>query len=151
MNSCAPHTRRHWIKWPSKSRHPALNITVASWWADEHDRASNHRCLDCVFNHLFRRKSKKASKLRVTGLCEVNSPVTGEFPAQRASNAENVSIWWCHHYIYIYMKKCSHWVCGCIFSNICRTIEYLRRKTSGKFTKYKPMPKLKHMSVLSLS
>ena len=23
--------------------------------------------------------------------------VTGEFPAQRASNTENVSIWWCHH------------------------------------------------------
>ena len=23
--------------------------------------------------------------------------LTGEFPAQRASNAENVSIWWCHH------------------------------------------------------
>ena len=32
------------------------------------------------------------SKLRVTGLCEGNSPVTGDFPAQRASNAENVSI-----------------------------------------------------------
>ena len=26
-----------------------------------------------------------------------NSPVTGEFPAQRASNAENISIWWRHH------------------------------------------------------
>ena len=26
-----------------------------------------------------------------------NSPVTGEFPAQIASNAENVSIWWRHH------------------------------------------------------
>ena len=26
-----------------------------------------------------------------------NSPVTGEFPAQRASNAENVSIWGRHH------------------------------------------------------
>ena len=26
-------------------------------------------------------------------------PVTGEFPAQRASNAENVSIWWRHHVI----------------------------------------------------
>ena len=37
------------------------------------------------------------SKLRVTGLCEGNSPVTGEFPAQMASNAENVSIWWRHH------------------------------------------------------
>ena len=32
--------------------------------------------------------SKKTSKLRVTGLCEGNSPVTGEFPAQRASNAD---------------------------------------------------------------
>ena len=26
-----------------------------------------------------------------------NSPVTCEFPAQRASNAENISIWWRHH------------------------------------------------------
>ena len=26
-----------------------------------------------------------------------NSPVTGEFPAQMASDAENVSIWWRHH------------------------------------------------------
>ena len=24
-------------------------------------------------------------------------PVTGEFPAQMASNAENASIWWRHH------------------------------------------------------
>ena len=28
---------------------------------------------------------------RVTGLCAGNSPVTGEFPAQMTSNAENVS------------------------------------------------------------
>ena len=48
-------------------------------------------------SRLFRRRSKKTSKFRVTGLCEGNSPVTGEFPAQRASNAENVSIWWRHH------------------------------------------------------
>ena len=40
---------------------------------------------------------KEASKLRVTGLCAGNSPVTGEFPTQMASNAENVSIWWHHH------------------------------------------------------
>ena len=33
---------------------------------------------------------KKTSKLRVTGLCEGKSPVTGEFPAQMASNADNV-------------------------------------------------------------
>ena len=35
--------------------------------------------------------------LRVTGLCAGNSPVTVEFPAQRARNADNVSIWWRHH------------------------------------------------------
>ena len=27
----------------------------------------------------------------------IPSPRNGEFPAQRASNAENVSIWWRHH------------------------------------------------------
>ena len=41
-------------------------------------------------------RSKKTLKLRVTGPCEGNSPVTGGFPAQSASNAETVSIWWRH-------------------------------------------------------
>ena len=44
-----------------------------------------------------RRRSKKTSNLRVTGLCVGNSSVTSKFPAQRTSNAENVSIWWRHH------------------------------------------------------
>ena len=44
-----------------------------------------------------RRTSKKISKLCVTGLCARNSPGTGEFPAQRTSDAESVSIWWRHH------------------------------------------------------
>ena len=35
---------------------------------------------------------KKKLKLHVTGLCGGDSPVTGDFPAQRANNAENVSI-----------------------------------------------------------
>ena len=69
------------------------------WRQNEHDGVSNHRCLDCLFNKLFRRRSKKTSKLRVTGLCAGNSPVTGEFTAQRASNAKNVPIWWRHHEI----------------------------------------------------
>ena len=42
-------------------------------------------------------RPKKTSKLRVTGLCADNSPGTGEFSLQRASYAENVSIWWRHH------------------------------------------------------
>ena len=32
-----------------------------------------------------------------TGLCEGNSPLIGEFPSQKASNAEMVSIWLRHH------------------------------------------------------
>ena len=40
---------------------------------------------------------RKKWKLRITGLCALNSPVSGEFPAQMASNAENASIWWHHH------------------------------------------------------
>ena len=61
------------------------------------DGVSNHQPHDCLLSCLFRRISKKTSKLRVTGLCERNSPVTGEFPAWRTSNAANVCIWWRHH------------------------------------------------------
>ena len=50
-----------------------------------------------LLNRLFRHRSKKTSKLHVTGLWARNSPLTGEFPAQKDSNAENVSIWWRHH------------------------------------------------------
>ena len=60
-----------------------------------------------MLNRLSRRRSEKASKLRVTGLCAGNSPVTGEFPAQRASNAENVSIWWRHHVCVTLMRYIS--------------------------------------------
>ena len=56
-----------------------------------------HGSLDYLLSRLFRRRSKKSSKLCITGHCEGNSPVTPEFPTQRASNTENVSIWWRHH------------------------------------------------------
>ena len=53
--------------------------------------ASQITSLTIVFSTVHsKRRSKKTSTLRVTGLCAENSPVTGEFPAQRASNAENV-------------------------------------------------------------
>ena len=69
------------------------------------DNVSNHQPQDCLLNRLFRRTSKKTSKLRVTGLCAGNSPVTGEFPAQMASDTENVSIRWRHHAI----QRCGAW------------------------------------------
>ena len=67
---------------------------MRQWRHNERDGVSNHHCL---FNRLFRRRSKKTSQLRVTGLCAGNSPVTGKFPAQMASNAESVPIWWRHN------------------------------------------------------
>ena len=67
------------------------------WRHNGRDSISNHQPHDCLLKRLFGRRSKKTSKLRATGLCAGNSPVTGEFPTQRASNAENVSIWWRHH------------------------------------------------------
>ena len=47
---------------------------------------------------------RKKSKLHVTCLWAGNSPVACEFPAQRANNAENVSIWWRHHDL----QECVH-------------------------------------------
>ena len=61
---------------------------------------------------------KETSKLRVTGLCEGNSPVTGEFPAQKSSNAENVFIWWRHHetafsFSWMYMNFDKDFIAAC--------------------------------------
>ena len=67
------------------------------WRHNDHDSVSNHQARDCLLNGLFRHRSKKAPKLHVTGFCVGNSPVTGEFPAQKASNAVIVSNWWRHH------------------------------------------------------
>ena len=61
------------------------------------DGVSNHQPRNCLLKRLFTRRSKMISKLRVTGLCQGNSPVTDEFLAQRASKADNFSIWWRHH------------------------------------------------------
>ena len=82
------------------SRIPAMHQTKnhnapfsLQWRQSECDGVSNHQ----PRNFLFRLSSEKTSKLRVIGLCAGNSPMTVEFPEQRASNAEDVSIWWRHH------------------------------------------------------
>ena len=57
------------------------------WRHNGRGSVSNHQSHDCLLNRLFRRRWKKASKFSVTALCAGNSPGTGEFPAQMASNA----------------------------------------------------------------
>ena len=98
-----------WIHWSLLEIH---RLSVDSqqkcqslhWRHNGHDWVSNHQPYDCSLNRLFRRRSKKTSKLRATGLSVGNSTGTGEFPAQMASNAENISIWWRHHEF----RKCAH-------------------------------------------
>ena len=72
LPSCLIHW--HWI-----------NHTL-QWRHNERDGVSNDRLIDCLFKRLFRRRSKKTSKLRVTVFCEGNPPVTGGFPSQRTIN-----------------------------------------------------------------
>ena len=79
-------------------RRPCLVFWLSlEWRHNGHDCVSNHQPRNCLLNRLFGYRSKKTSKLPVTGLCAGNSPGTGEFPAQMANNAENVLIWWRHH------------------------------------------------------
>ena len=86
-----------------KYRHTQEYITVTSWWARQCLK-SPHECL----------LNRRRSKLSVTGLWEGNSPGTSEFPAQMASNAESVSIWWRHHNMIIYI----YFFCEMLYSSM---------------------------------
>ena len=44
------------------------------WRHNDHDGVSNHQPRSCLLNRLFRRRSKKTSKLYVTGLYAGTSP-----------------------------------------------------------------------------
>ena len=95
-------------------------ICTLQWCHTGRDGGSNDQPHDCLLNHLFRHRSKTASKLRVTNLCDGNSPVIGEFPAQRASKAENVFIlmrssgicgkinYYHHHYYFFFNLSFNH-------------------------------------------
>ena len=75
-----------------KEMHIWKHISILQWRHNERDGVSNYRRIDCLLNRLFGCRSKKTSKLRVTGLWEGNLRVTVGFPSQMFSNAENVSI-----------------------------------------------------------
>ena len=95
--------------------HPPLQ-----WRHNGRDGVSNHQPHYCLLKRLFRRRSKKTSKFRVTGHCVGNSPGTGEFPAQMASNAENLPTRWRHHALWahsrIYTMRPSKFLDGVVFA-----------------------------------
>ena len=57
------------IRNPTENANPALR-----WRRNEHDGVLNRQPFHCLLSRLFGRRSKKTSKLRVTGLCVGNSP-----------------------------------------------------------------------------
>ena len=77
------HCNVNWLTWKAVS----ICCDPLKWRHNEHDGVFNHQPYDCLLNRLFRRRSKRTSKLRVTGLCAgklpgpVNSPHKG--PATR--------------------------------------------------------------------
>ena len=92
------------------TRQPLLELICLplQWRHNGCDGVWNHLLHHCLLNRLFRRRSKKTLKLRITGLCTWVSPVTGEFPVQKASDAENISIWWRHLALPCYQLSAAH-------------------------------------------
>ena len=89
-----------------------------------------------VYSGADQRKHQSPASLH--GLCVGNSPVTGEFPAQRASNAENVSIWWRHRALYsrgadVSMKYISVSIFPWNKRPISLNIHHSKFKSDGKF------------------
>ena len=85
------------------------------------DGVSNHRRPGCLLNHLFWCRSKKTSK----ALC--HWPLWGEFtgdqwiPLTRASNAENVCIWWHHHGLFSVEQDFSQWETNGLMKKRCNS------------------------------
>ena len=61
------------IGWASPTTVAMAWVTLR-WRHNDHDGVSNYQPNGCLLNHLFRRRSKKTSKIRVTGLWAGNSP-----------------------------------------------------------------------------
>ena len=81
------------MKPPSRGR----LIGSLHWRHNDHDGVSNHQPHGCFTQPFIQTQIKETIKApRHWPLCgEFTGP--GEFPTQRASYAENVSIWWRHH------------------------------------------------------
>ena len=89
----------YWMKYATVSSDTDVEIHV--WYRESRDKLTrncwtNHRSFDfCLTASVD--SHQRHIKVCISGLYVGNSSVTGELPAQRASNAEKVSIWWRHH------------------------------------------------------
>ena len=89
---------------------------------------------------------KETSNCALQVLCEENSPVTGEFPAQRAINAEKASIWWHHHG---YPNTTTRESCACILDVL--QVTFLLVVNPGVYKRWHFYNKRRFMANLSTS
>ena len=88
-----------------------FSINLLRWRHNRCDSVSNHQPHHCLLKRLFRRRSKKTSKLRVTGLCAGTSPVACEPPHKGPVT-----------------RKCFHLVTSSCFRAIGRLQSYRHRE-----------------------
>ena len=92
-----------------------VNVTPLRWRHNGHDCVWNHQPPDFLLNRLLRCRSKKTSKLRVTGLCAGNSPGPVNSPHKwlvmlKIMTSSCLSRWWHHHAVqdralFIFLKS----------------------------------------------
>ena len=76
--------------------------TSLHWRHNDHDDVSKLQPHGCLLNRLFQTQIKENIKAPRHWPLYGEFTGPGEFPAQRASNTENVSIWWRHHVLNTY-------------------------------------------------
>ena len=77
-----------WLQFGNAFSLNAAMCVALQWRHNERHGTSNHQPYDFYSTAFWKPRSKKTPKLRANGLCAGKSPVTGEFPSQRANNAE---------------------------------------------------------------
>ena len=113
-----------------------LKWMTLQWHHNRCDGVSNQQPHDRLLNHLFRCRSKTKSKLRVAGLCEGDSAVTGEL--QMASYAEifpfddaiMLKSHWAHYTLFIMALRNDN-----AFRIVGPTTAFISPKTTNSFDK----------------
>ena len=114
--------------WDEFDYEESASFYIITWRHNDHDGASNHQPHGCLLNRLFGRKSKKTSKLRVTGLCvgtstgPANSPHKGPVTRKMIPFDDVIM----YIYIFIYMRIMDHFMTRSIMASL------------GSFCKLKP-------------
>ena len=83
------------------------------WRHNDHGGVSNHQPHGCLLNRLFRHRSKKTSKLPVTGLCAGNSPgpvnSSHKRPVTRKMvQFDDVIVGVIYFHIYMFVLSCTY-------------------------------------------